>query len=108
VRKAARGLSGEEQTRALRRAYMTLGLSSSGAFSYSPREIESQLEWSLRTGRADALQLWVAYAYIREFQHPALRDPWGSASLGGCGGTAHHPVRVVLGIEAATEESQLV
>lgn len=81
VRKAVRGLSGEEQTRALRRAYTILGLSASGAFSYSTHEIESQLEWSLRRKDVDVLQLWVAYAYIREAQHPALRDPWGGAGL---------------------------
>jgi len=45
---------------------------------YAPEEIEAQLAWMLQQpGAAEhTLRLWAAYAYVKEHQHPSLRDPW--------------------------------
>lgn len=76
IRKVARSLRGDQRTQALHRAYATLGLSPSGASTYSPADIEAQLEWAVRCRPRSAFDLWVAYSYIRECHHPSLRDPW--------------------------------
>lgn len=80
LRKVARGLHGDQRAQALRRAYAALGLSPAGVSAYSPADIEAQLEWVLRHRAGSSFKLWVAYAYIRECQHPSLRDPWAHAA----------------------------
>lgn len=79
LRAAGQEIQGGPRMRALRNAYASLGLSPSGTLTYTPKEIETQLEYRLRRPGRDermTVRLWAAYAYIREHQHPELADPW--------------------------------
>jgi len=83
LRAAGREMHGGARMRALRNAHASLGLNPSGVWTYSPQEIETQLECRLRRrGRTErsTLRLWAAYAYIREHQYPELTDPWRHVS----------------------------
>lgn len=79
LRSAGQEMNGGTRMRALRNAYASLGLNSKGVLTYSPQEIETQLESRLRRPNRterNTLRWWAAYAYIREHQHPELKDPW--------------------------------
>jgi len=79
LRSAGQEIQGGARMRGLRNAYASLGLSPKGCLTYTPAEIEAQLDFRLRRpGRTErtTLRLWAAYAYIREHQHPELIDPW--------------------------------